>query len=135
MNTKRVLKELGRVAECNPFQMFRPQLVIVLAFFAFGIIAAEGSDSMLPATHPTLDHVKPVNWPTYETHRDEASKVCHGRVLEPSKKTPSPWVIVVKNNGDVVKMATQEAWDRSNDKNEFNHVWTIGVCKKHVEKN
>lgn len=114
------------------FDYLKPQFMILMAFLAFGIIAAETSDPLLPAEHPTLDHEKPVNWPTYDTHRAQAEAVCKGAVVRPGKTTMAEHVVVVRNDGRIGLMSTQEAWDRGQSKSYADNVWTIAICKKHM---
>lgn len=140
MNTetkKKLLKELGRVAECNPFQYHRVQALILIAFFTFGVVVSLNTDPLLPAEHPQVAHDKPNNWPEFDNpvFREKAEKtVCHGKIVRPGGHIKADRVVVVKQNGKMVAMDTGEAFRRVDTKNEYDNVWTIGVCKKHIQR-
>lgn len=111
------------------------QFLVFAALLVLAFIPSLTTDVLFPNERPaSMRDSLPVNWPTFETHRAEAEEVCKGKVVPASEKTPSPDAVVVGLDGRTVLMDTDELWDRVESKNEYDNVWTIGVCKSHIQK-
>jgi hypothetical protein len=113
----------------------RTQFLVLFAFFVLGCIPLLTTDPLLPSERPAgMAEELPVNWPTIETHRAQGAEVCGGRIVAAGPHTPSRDVVVVGQDGRTGLMDTGEAWDRNESENEYDDVWVIGVCKKHIER-
>jgi hypothetical protein len=102
-------------------------LNLIVAAALVGAITIPAMTSDAPAGHWWgMDQVdrteQPKNWPTWETHsrpgfEDIASK--------PADVIPSA-LLVVKNDGSVVSMSLDEAFDRNGNDSRADDVWTVG---------
>lgn len=75
---------------------------------------------------------KPVNAPSFETHAGIAREVCGGPVVEMAPIASH--VVVVRMNGDVVRMSVDEAYDRNTSKTHADNVWVVGVCTSDTQE-
>lgn len=78
------------------------------------------------------DEDKPVNEPTFETHRAVAVELCGGPVVKPGPEMYATHVVVVKLDGSLVRMPIAEAWKRAESKTRADDMWTIAVCRSDI---
>ena len=96
-------------------------LLAALLVFAIGyaVVTANAAD---PAS---AERNEAPGAPTFADYRAEAEKVCGGPVVKTSPAVKSSTVIVVKNDGSVVEMTTDDARDLMRADVP---VWPIAVC-------
>lgn len=77
---------------------------------------------------------KPVNEPTFETHGEAARQLCKvetgdDSLIRSSDLVLSKNVVVVRLNGRMVRMPTDEVFERSQSKTSADNVWVVGICE------
>lgn len=72
------------------------------------------------------------NAPDFESHKKRATRVCKGPVIASGDQVFANWVVVVKQNGQTVRMSLDRAFKMNGHENT--EVWVIGVCKKDLLK-
>lgn len=76
----------------------------------------------------SLEDEKPVNVPTYESSLDEGRKICRQPMVVSEPHLIATHVVVVRQNGDTVRMDTSEAWARVDSPEDSDDVWVVGIC-------
>lgn len=104
--------------------------------FVFGsAIAATLSWGFASDGVGTIREPKPVNEPTFETHGEVASQLCDvetgsPKLLRATNRVLSKFVVVVRNDGVMLRMETGEAFDRAQSKTRADDIWSVGVCDR-----
>lgn len=80
----------------------------------------------------SLDDQKPVNEPTYESALPESREICRQPVVVPESHIYATDVVVVRQNGDTVRMDTTEAWNRIESPEDSDDVWVVGICAEDI---
>lgn len=80
----------------------------------------------------SLDAEKPVNVPTYESALPESRKICREPVVESKPDLWATDVVVVRQDGDTVRMDTTEAWSRIESPEDSDDVWVVGICAEDI---
>ena len=106
-------------------------LLIWAAGMCFGITISNGFADQGMHT-ADIDDNKPVNEPTFETHRTAAVELCGGPVIKPGPETYATHVVVVKLDGSMVRMPIDEAWKRAKSKTRADDIWSIAVCRSDI---
>lgn len=75
-----------------------------------------------------FETAKPENIPTYESALPESRKICRQPVVTSEPKLYATHVVVVRQNGDTVRMDTGEAWARAKSEERSDDVWVVGIC-------
>lgn len=80
------------------------------------------------ADQKSIDGNEPVNVPTYESALPESRRICRQPVVMSEPKLYATHVVVVRQNGDTVRMDTGEAWARAKSEERSDDVWVVGIC-------
>lgn len=80
----------------------------------------------------SLDAEKPVNVPTYESALPESRKICREPVVVSKADLWATHVVVVRQDGDTVRMDTTEAWARIKSPETSDDVWVVGICAEDI---
>lgn len=99
----------------------------ILTRFLFVAVVATTCGSVFVTTK-SLDGEKPVNVPTYESALPEAREICRQPVVQSKPDLIATHVVVVRQNGDTVRMDTTEAWARVKSPEDSDDVWVVGIC-------
>lgn len=110
-------------------ELIHSQMMLGLLATAAVLSTWVGANQVDPKT---IDGNEPDSTPTYESALPESRELCRQPVVVPSSDLYATHTVVVRQNGDTVRMDTTEVWARAKSEERSDDVWVVGICAEDI---